>query len=43
VVLQETTPQAKAFLEMAGNVAQQVAIVNSKPKAVAAEVAEKNN
>jgi ATP-binding protein involved in chromosome partitioning len=29
-VLQKDTPQAKAFLELAGNVAQQVAIANSK-------------
>lgn len=29
-VLQENTPQAIAFLELAGNVAQQVAIMNSK-------------
>lgn len=32
-VLQKTTPQALAFLEMAGNIAQQVAIRNSVPKA----------
>jgi ATP-binding protein involved in chromosome partitioning len=31
-VLQRDTPQALAFLELAGNVAQQVAIVNSTPK-----------
>jgi ATP-binding protein involved in chromosome partitioning len=31
-VLQKDTPQAKAFLEMAGNIAQQVAIMNSKVK-----------
>jgi ATP-binding protein involved in chromosome partitioning len=31
-VLQRTTPQALAFLEMAGNVAQQVAIMNSRVK-----------
>ena len=29
-VLQKDTPQAKAFLELAGNLAQQVAIVNAK-------------
>ncbi len=31
-VLQKNTPQALAFLEMAGNIAQQVAIMNSKVK-----------
>jgi ATP-binding protein involved in chromosome partitioning len=31
-VLQETTPQAKAFMELASNLAQQVAIQNSKLK-----------
>ena len=31
-VLQKTTPQALAFLEMAGNIAQQVAIQNSTIK-----------
>ncbi|HLG03924.1 MAG TPA: Mrp/NBP35 family ATP-binding protein [Bacteroidia bacterium] len=31
-VLQETTPVAKAFMELAGNVVRQVAITNSKPK-----------
>jgi ATP-binding protein involved in chromosome partitioning len=31
-VLQKDTPQAKAFLEMAGNIARQVAIMNSKVK-----------
>jgi len=35
VVLQETTPQALAFLEMAGNVAQQVAIKNAASKETA--------
>lgn len=34
-VLQRTTPQALAFMELAGNVAQQVAIMNSKMKEVA--------
>ncbi len=34
-VLQETTPQAIAFMEMAKNVAQQVSIVNSQKKEVA--------
>jgi ATP-binding protein involved in chromosome partitioning len=29
-VLQKDTPQAKAFLEIAGNLAQQVAIANNK-------------
>lgn len=32
VVLQKDTPQAKAFLELAGNVVRQVAIRNSMPK-----------
>lgn len=32
VVLQQTTPQAIAFLEIAGNVAQQIAIKNSQGK-----------
>lgn len=31
-VLQNDTPQAQAFLQMAGNIVRQVAIVNSKPK-----------
>jgi len=31
-VLQENTPQAKAFMEMASNVAQQVSIVNARRK-----------
>jgi ATP-binding protein involved in chromosome partitioning len=31
-VLQKDTPQAQAFLQMAGNIVRQVAIVNSKPK-----------
>lgn len=31
-VLQENTPQALAFMEMAGNVAQQVSIVNARKK-----------
>lgn len=31
-VLQETTPQALAFIEMAQNVAQQVAILNATPR-----------
>lgn len=34
-VLQETTPQALAFLEMAGNVARQVAVVNAGAVATA--------
>jgi ATP-binding protein involved in chromosome partitioning len=34
-VLQENTPQAKAFMEMASNVAQQVSIVNSKKEKMA--------
>jgi ATP-binding protein involved in chromosome partitioning len=34
-VLQETTPQAIAFMEMAKNVAQQVSIVNAQKKEVA--------
>ncbi|MEO6882806.1 MAG: Mrp/NBP35 family ATP-binding protein [Bacteroidia bacterium] len=33
-VLQENTPQAIAFMEMAKNVAQQIAIQNAKPKEV---------
>lgn len=37
-VLQETTPQAKAFMELAGNLAQQVAILNTMPKEQAAEI-----
>lgn len=32
-VMQDGTPQAKAFMEMAGNVAQQVSIVNAAKKA----------
>ena len=36
-VLQETTPQALAFREMAQNVAQQVAILNANKAALAAE------
>ncbi|HTF04297.1 MAG TPA: P-loop NTPase, partial [Bacteroidia bacterium] len=35
VVLQKETPQAKAFMELAGNVVRQVAIRNSMPKTVA--------
>ena len=31
VVLQENTPQALAFLQMAQNVAQQLAILNAQP------------
>jgi len=31
-VLQDNTPQSIAFMEMAGNVAQQVSIVNSRRK-----------
>jgi ATP-binding protein involved in chromosome partitioning len=34
-VLQETTPQALAFMEMARNIAQQVSIVNSRKEEVA--------
>ena len=36
VVLQKDTPQAKSFMELAGNVVRQVAILNSTPKQVAA-------
>jgi ATP-binding protein involved in chromosome partitioning len=35
VVLQKDTPQAKAFLELAGNVVRAVAIRNSQPKVAA--------
>lgn len=34
VVLQKDTPQAKAFMEMAGNVVRQVAMRNAAPKTV---------
>ena len=33
-VMQETTPQAFAFMQMASNVAQQVSIVNSERQLV---------
>lgn len=35
VVLQKDTPQAKAFIELAGNVVRQVAIRNAMPKEAA--------
>lgn len=37
VVLQKDTPQAQAFLELAGNVVRQVAIRNSTPKETAVQ------